>query len=80
MKIKERGMDFKLIHKDIDNQDIEKIRKYVNKKHGWYENVRFRGWWKNGDSYIFSDGNEDKKETVVFCMSRRFLKKIINEC
>ena len=45
-------------------------------QHGMHQNVRFKGYFKNGDSYVFTD----EKETVAFCITRRFLKKIINEC
>lgn len=50
-------------------------KKHKGKK-GLHQNLRFKGYFKDGDSYVFTD----EKETVAFCISRRFLKKIIFEC
>ena len=42
----------------------------------WHEMCSLGGFWKDGDSYIFIN----RDHNVAFCMSRRWLKQIINEC
>ena len=62
------------LFKHLSNEKVSEMQKEADGK--WFENCRFVGWWKNGDSYVFRNADNN----TFFCMTRRFLKDIINEC
>lgn len=78
-------MDIKI----LDNDDIDNIRVELGKIKGdpysntpnWHEGVDIVGYWPQGDSVLFrrSQEREGSIEDTVFCISRGFLKRILEE-
>lgn len=40
----------------------------------YHENCKMVGYFPEGDSFLFTQGEYDEKKSVILCLSRRFLE------